>query len=315
MNEQPKGRPAGAPRGTATAATPAPSAATSTPARVDPVLEMLNHAMRDSVTRAALLNCGFLKKVKHPEAGQPPVQWACEPAQVVVAIKLAEQYGLDLMQRHLLPLEGKVYTTRDAMVYSAQKSGSLLGIEQEDEAVLVDRLGRALAQDPLAVVSDAALHDESSMPTGAEWRVWVVAQRASAGRYRFQGRYPFWRKRNEWGGPAGKRRPTFDRWEPHPYGPEMAVKCAEAAALRRGWNIALPTIDEVGGFGDLAAATSTGGGDIGDLQERAGADRGGVAGLASDLGVDPPGPGPDDIEAPSDPLQGADDAREPGEEG
>lgn len=312
---EPEGTTAGEQRPNAqTAPAPETPPETETVGRRDPVIEMLNRAMTDSVARAGLLNCGFLIKNKQSSA----IEWATEPAQIVVAIKLADKYGLDLMQRHLLPLEGKVYTTRDAMVYIAQKSRELNGIEQEDEAELTNGIGVRVTVDPMEDPALAeALLVEDRLPKSLEWRVWVVVQRKGAGRYRFRGRYPFWRKRHEWEGkyPNGVR--VFKGWEPHPHGPEMAVKCAEAAALRRGFNIALPTVDEASGFREQAGALDLGGDSVAALQEAAGAPAAGVDGLAAALKPDAPAPCPDDLEADPGASEGhaPEGDREPGAEG
>jgi hypothetical protein len=51
------------------------------------------------------------------------------PEQRQLAIAIAERYGLDLMLKHLVLIEGRPYVTRDALLHIAHRSGQFDGIE------------------------------------------------------------------------------------------------------------------------------------------------------------------------------------------
>lgn len=66
------------------------------------------------------------------------------PEQRQLAIAIAERYGLDLMLKHLVLIEGRPYVTRDALIHIAHRSGQFDGIEVS-APVLDDRYWRATA--------------------------------------------------------------------------------------------------------------------------------------------------------------------------
>ena len=52
---------------------------------------------------------------------------------IIVTLKLAERYGLDIMRRHLVPIDGKPFITRDGLLHLAHASGRLDGIVLEEQ--------------------------------------------------------------------------------------------------------------------------------------------------------------------------------------
>jgi hypothetical protein len=66
------------------------------------------------------------------------------PEQRQLAIAIAERYGLDLMLKHLVLIEGRPYVTRDALIHIAHRSGQFDGIEVT-QPVLDDRYWRCVA--------------------------------------------------------------------------------------------------------------------------------------------------------------------------
>lgn len=50
------------------------------------------------------------------------------PEQRQLAIAIADRYGLDLMLKHLVLIEGRPYVTRDALIHIAHRSGQFDGI-------------------------------------------------------------------------------------------------------------------------------------------------------------------------------------------
>jgi hypothetical protein len=64
------------------------------------------------------------------------------PEQRELALAIADRYGLDLMLKHLVLIEGRPYLTRDALLHIAHRSGQLDGIEAT-EPVLSDGFWRA----------------------------------------------------------------------------------------------------------------------------------------------------------------------------
>lgn len=56
-----------------------------------------------------------------------------DPATRTIAAEVAKKYGLELMLRHLLPIEGRPYVTRDGLLHVAHKSGQLDGVVVEEE--------------------------------------------------------------------------------------------------------------------------------------------------------------------------------------
>ena len=54
------------------------------------------------------------------------------PEQRQLALHIAERYGLDLMLKHLVLVEGRPYITRDGLLHVAHRSGVFDGIEVTD---------------------------------------------------------------------------------------------------------------------------------------------------------------------------------------
>ena len=66
------------------------------------------------------------------------------PEQRELALAIADRYGLDLMLKHLVMVEGKPFITRDGLLHIAHRSGVFDGIEVTTP-VKVDRYWRATA--------------------------------------------------------------------------------------------------------------------------------------------------------------------------
>ena len=60
------------------------------------------------------------------------------PEQRQLAIAIAERYGLDLMLKHLVLIEGRPYVTRDALLHIAHRSGQFDGIETTTPEIVGD---------------------------------------------------------------------------------------------------------------------------------------------------------------------------------
>ncbi len=60
------------------------------------------------------------------------------PEQRELAIAIAARYGLDLMLKHLVLIDGKPYVTRDALLHIAHRSGQFDGIETTTPEVIGD---------------------------------------------------------------------------------------------------------------------------------------------------------------------------------
>jgi hypothetical protein len=58
------------------------------------------------------------------------------PEQREIALAIASRYGLDLMLKHLVLIEGKPYITRDGMLHIAHRSGQLDGMETSEPTVV-----------------------------------------------------------------------------------------------------------------------------------------------------------------------------------
>ena len=58
------------------------------------------------------------------------------PEQRALAINIAERYGLDLLLKHLVLIEGRPYVTRDALLHIAHRSGQFDGIEVTEPLVI-----------------------------------------------------------------------------------------------------------------------------------------------------------------------------------
>jgi len=57
------------------------------------------------------------------------------PEQRKLAINIADRYGLDLLLKHLVLVEGRPYITRDALLHIAHRSGQFDGISVTEPAV------------------------------------------------------------------------------------------------------------------------------------------------------------------------------------
>lgn len=57
------------------------------------------------------------------------------PEQRELALAIADRYGLDLMLKHLVLIEGRPYLTRDGLLHIAHRSGQLDGIETTEPAL------------------------------------------------------------------------------------------------------------------------------------------------------------------------------------
>jgi hypothetical protein len=64
------------------------------------------------------------------------------PEQRELAINIANRYGLDLLLKHLVLIDGRPYVTRDGLLHIAHRSGQLDGIETTEPAI-VDEFWRA----------------------------------------------------------------------------------------------------------------------------------------------------------------------------
>lgn len=146
------------------------------------------------VQRAAIKSAGFER---------------CDPAVITVAIEMARRYRLELPLRHLIPIEGKPFITRDGLLHVAHMSGQLDGI---------------------------VLEEEGETGPGAWWAVVSVYRKDMKHPFKYRGRYS---------GPNKK------------FGPEMAVKCAEAMCLRRAFDVSIASEEEYVYGGDSHAAPPT----------------------------------------------------------
>jgi len=55
-----------------------------------------------------------------------------DPATRAIAVEVANRYGLELMLKHLVAIDGKFYITRDGLLHVAHRSGQLDGIVVEE---------------------------------------------------------------------------------------------------------------------------------------------------------------------------------------
>lgn len=60
------------------------------------------------------------------------------PEQRELALHIAERYGLDLMLKHLVMIEGRPYITRDGLLHVAHRHGQLDGIETTEPEIVGD---------------------------------------------------------------------------------------------------------------------------------------------------------------------------------
>ena len=58
-----------------------------------------------------------------------------DPAQRELALAIADRYGLDLMLKHIVLIEGRPFITRDGLLHIAHRSGQLDGITTTEPAV------------------------------------------------------------------------------------------------------------------------------------------------------------------------------------
>ena len=133
-------------------------------------------------------------------------------ANVQALILVCEKYGLDPILKHALLVEGRLYVTRDGLLHVAHTSGHLDGIEVIEQS----------QTNTHHVAKVAVYRNDMTHP------------------FTFVGRYPI--MRTKWEGPQNNRRQVE---EVHPYGPEMAVKCAEVMGLRRAFDVALAAREEL----------------------------------------------------------------------
>lgn len=145
------------------------------------------------------------------------------PEQLVAAIAICARYDLDPVLRHVIVARSEargdyvVIVSRDALLHVAHRSGAFDGMEVEEPRLEAD-------------------------PASGE-KQWVttatVYRKDMAHPFRLPGRYPMLRTRARWERRAGQNIKVGEVSEPHPYGPEMAIKRAEARALRRAFSIAI----------------------------------------------------------------------------
>ena len=120
-----------------------------------------------------------------------------QPEQRELGMNIAKRYDLDLLLKHLVIIEGRVYITRDGLVHIAHRSKKLDGIETTEPAV-----------------------------KDGFWRVTCSVYRKDMSRpFTYFGRYPI---------SGGNQK----------YAPEMAVKVSEVMALRRAFDVSVPTQEE-----------------------------------------------------------------------
>lgn len=143
-------------------------------------------------------------------------------------VLVSQRYGLDPVLKHVLIVDGDVYVTHKGLLHVAHRSGVYDGTEVLDQG-----------------------------ETDTHWTAKVAVYRSDMNRsFTFPGRYPKLRGKYEWSdGPNGKRVKTKVAEEPHPYGPEMAIKTAECAALRRAFDVALGVVEERWDLEEPAATT------------------------------------------------------------
>ena len=76
-----------------------------------------SQATKGEIELAALKAAGFEK---------------VDPATRAIAVEVANRYGLELMLKHLVAIDGKFYITRDGLLHVAHKTGQLDGIVVEE---------------------------------------------------------------------------------------------------------------------------------------------------------------------------------------
>lgn len=151
--------------------------------------------------------------------------------QLVAAIAICARYDLDPVLRHVIVFKTDqnafaVILSRDALLHIAHRSGAFDGMEADDPRL------------------------EKNPVTGEqEWVAKAIVHRKDmAHPFTQPGRFPVMRTRAVWERRGGQNVKVGERKEPHPYGPEMAIKRAEARALRRAFSVA------IGAGGELEAA-------------------------------------------------------------
>lgn len=134
------------------------------------------------------------------------------PEQRELALAWAGRYGLDLLLRHIVLIEGKPFITRDGLLHVAHRSERLNGIVVTRQPEIV------------------------TYPDGEYWTAEVQVWRNDMSQpFTFPGRYPV--KRMEW---RNRERVLVVAQ----YGPEMAIKTAESMSLRRAFDVAAPVAEE-----------------------------------------------------------------------
>lgn len=163
-------------------------------------------------------------------------------AQAVVLV--CQRYDLDPVLRHVLLIkptageEARLYITRDGLLHVAHKSGQLNGI-QVLEQTETDTHFRAV----VAVYRKDMDHPFTYVGRYQRTRLQWVDDLDAQGK-------KIWEK-----GDDGKSRPRRKQEERvHPYGPEMAVKCAESMCLRRAFDVAIASREEAWDAPDIEDA-------------------------------------------------------------
>ena len=116
------------------------------------------------------------------------------------------RYELDPILRHMVLIDGRPYVTRDGLLHVAHRSEQLDGIEVLEQ-------------------SETETHHVAKV---------AVYRKDMKKPFAYVGRFP----KQRW----NKKRNAY---EEHPYGPEMAVKCAEVMALRRAFDVSLAAREEM----------------------------------------------------------------------
>ncbi len=179
------------------------------PAVVPAFNVLLDKTDPEAIENAALVACGL---------GQAP------RSQQIIAMTLANKYGLDLFQGHLCLVEGQLYTRHRGLLYNAHRHPAFEGFE--------------MVEVPHVVV----LEDRDAPAWYCHVRCWRKDRR-----FGFDG--------------IGMVREGEKHWN-NGKGAENAHTRAQVRALRAAFEIAVPSIEEIQGMKDIAA-TVTAPGDAG----------------------------------------------------
>jgi hypothetical protein len=155
--------------------------------------QALAPVQQDDKRQAALLKAVGLDKVP--------------PEQRELAMAIADRYGLDLLLKHIVLIDGRPYITRDGLLHIAHRSGVFDGMEVSDPTIV-----------ELQVLGSAT-------PVKF-WSARCSVYRKDMGRpFTYAGRYPT---------QGGNQK----------FAPEMATKVAEVMALRRAFDVSAPVMEE-----------------------------------------------------------------------